>query len=65
MTARLDIFAMKVNADEQRMIVNLAERLQRNRSDAVRFVIREALRALAVTDQECPGQGQEVQPCPN
>lgn len=43
---RFDTFAMKVNADERRMIKRLAERLQRTQSDAVRLVIREALRAL-------------------
>lgn len=63
--ARLNSFRMNVDETERRMIVVLAERLQRTQSDAVRLVIREALRALAVTDQVRPGQRQEVQPCPN
>ncbi len=44
---RGDTFAFKVNADERRMITELAQRLNRTESDAVRVVIREAVRALA------------------
>jgi len=44
--ARYTRFTFLVNSDERRMIVALAERLQRPQSDAIRFVIREAVRAL-------------------
>ncbi len=43
---RGDTFAFKINADERRMITELALRLNRTKSDAVRVVIREAVRVL-------------------
>jgi hypothetical protein len=65
--ARLESFRMKVTTDEKRMIQVLAERLQRNQSDAVRLVIREALRALTADNAKTgeAGQAQEARLCPN
>jgi hypothetical protein len=51
---RGDAFTFKCNADERRMIVILAERLQRKQSDAVRFVIRESVKALQETPTDAP-----------
>jgi hypothetical protein len=42
-------FKFKVGSDERQMIAILAERLQRSQSDAVRLVIREAVRSLEPT----------------
>ena len=44
---RIDTFAMRLNSKERRMLVSLAERLRRTQSDAVRLLIREAVRELA------------------
>jgi len=49
---RLDTFAMRVNAEERRMLLALAKRLQRSQSDVVRLLIREAVRELARAEQE-------------
>ena len=43
---RLDTFAMRVNAEERRMLVALAQRLQRSQGDVVRLLVREATREL-------------------
>ena len=45
--ARQDFFTLRVNQAERRMLENLAERLQRTQSDAVRLLIREAAQQLA------------------
>jgi uncharacterized protein (UPF0261 family) len=62
---RLDFFGMRTNAEERRMIERLAERLQRTRSDAIRFVIRETLRALDSDPAGRSDQEREDCPCPN
>jgi len=43
---RSDIFAMRLNSEERQMLMALAERLRRSQSDAVRLLIREAMREL-------------------
>lgn len=59
---RHDTFTFLCNSDERRMIATLAQRLQRSQSDAVRFVIREAVNSLA-TDAPQPTMPQhEPQP---
>jgi hypothetical protein len=63
--ARLDSFRMKVDESERRMIAILAERLQRSQSDAVRLVVREALRALDADQVRQVHQAQEDCPCQN
>jgi len=45
--ARYDRFTFLINADERRMIALLSERLNRSRSDAIRFVIAQSIKALA------------------
>lgn len=40
-------FAFRVNEDERRAISELASRLQRSQSDAVRYVVTEAVRKLS------------------
>lgn len=45
-----EVFTFRVNSDERRLIAQLAERLQRNQSDAVRLVIREAAVALLTAE---------------
>lgn len=42
-------FAFLVNGDERARIRTLAERLQRSESDAVRLIVREAVRQLDVS----------------
>jgi hypothetical protein len=48
--SRIERFTLRVTASEQTMIGELARRLQRNQSDAVRFLIREALKGLTFTE---------------
>ena len=43
---RLDRFTFLINADERRMIAALAARMNRSQGDAVRTVIRDAVRAM-------------------
>ena len=49
---RLNTFAMRMNSEERRMLVALAERLQRTQSDTVRLLIREAVRELEQVPRE-------------
>jgi hypothetical protein len=44
--ARDERFTFLIDRDERRMITALARRLRRTESDAVRFVVIEAARAL-------------------
>lgn len=37
------LFTIRVNSEERRMISELAAKLQRSQSDAIRFVVSEAL----------------------
>ena len=43
---RTQIFAFRVNAEEQRLIAVLAEKLQRTQSDAIRLIVRETVKGL-------------------
>ena len=45
--ARIARFTFVVNPDERRLIVELAARLQRSQSDAVRLVVLNAARQLS------------------
>jgi len=47
---RVTQFAFRVSKDERQAITDLAARLQRSQSDAVRFVIIEAAKQLAQGD---------------
>ena len=49
---RWETFAMRVNADERQMISELATWLQWSQSDAVRFVVVNAVRELEAQDRE-------------
>lgn len=60
---RANTFTFKVGKDERRMIATLADRLDRSQSDAVRFVIREAVRALE-SDTPTPPATSTAQPQP-
>jgi len=42
------IFGFRVNDDDRRILAALAERLQRTESDALRWLIRNAARELAI-----------------
>jgi len=44
---RWNTFTFRVSIDERQAIANLAERLQRSQSDAVRFIVIEAARQLS------------------
>ena len=44
--SRERIFGFRVNTTESNMFESLAQRLNRSQSDAIRFVIREAVFAL-------------------
>lgn len=44
--ARNERFTFLIDKDERRMITELAQRLRRTESDAVRFVVIEAAQAL-------------------
>jgi len=45
---RLETFTFRVNKNERRIIADLAKRLQRNQSDTVRLIIREAAHSLTL-----------------
>ncbi|MBC8254565.1 MAG: hypothetical protein H8E35_11135 [Ardenticatenia bacterium] len=45
---RLYSFSVRVNLEEQRMLLALAKRLRRTRSDAVRWLVCEAARELGL-----------------
>jgi len=48
--ARYSRFTFLCNLDERQSIIDLAARLQRSQSDAVRFVVIEAVKQLAQAD---------------
>jgi hypothetical protein len=48
---RAGTFAFRVSNNERRAIANLAERLQRSQSDAVRFIVIEAARQLTQAER--------------
>lgn len=43
--ARTDVIAFRVEEDERRLLLSLAVALERNASDTIRFLLREAARA--------------------
>ncbi len=45
-------FAFRVSAEERRMIETLARHLQRSQSDAVRLLIRGAVREIAAKGEK-------------
>jgi len=47
--ARYDTFKLRVNETERQLITVVAQRLDRNESDTVRFLLREKARELGVT----------------
>jgi hypothetical protein len=49
--ARDERFTFLIDRDERRMITALAQRLRRTESDAVRYVVLEAARALETEAQ--------------
>lgn len=59
---RVTQFSFRVNKDERQAIADLAARLQRSQSDAVRFVVIEAAKQLAQanTDSKLSTPAQEV-----
>jgi predicted transcriptional regulator len=52
--ARWDRFTFRVNSQDKQLVALLAERLQRSRSDAIRYVIRQVVNGLinSSIDQE-------------
>jgi small subunit ribosomal protein S20 len=58
MAKRKGRFTFLVNPDERRLIASLARHLQRSESDAVRFVVLEAARALEPVDAPTPASGR-------
>ena len=46
--SRADTFTFRVNRHERQMIAALARRLQRSQSDAIRWLVREAVRELGI-----------------
>ena len=55
---RNDLFTMRVNDAERKMIAALAEHLQRTQSDAVRFIIRGAAHELNAV--ACEGEKRDT-----
>lgn len=49
--SRWDTFTFRVNKDDRQLIAKLAESLQRSQSDAIRFVIRQAMHQAQGTAQ--------------
>ncbi len=54
--ARYERFTFLCNDNEKKIIADLATRLQRSQSDAVRFVVIEAARQLAQHQEQKPAQ---------
>lgn len=50
--ARIDTFTIRVNQDERRMIAALSRRLERSQSDAMRLLLREAVKGLEVPQSD-------------
>jgi hypothetical protein len=51
MMTRLKTFSFRVNSIERRMIKELAKKLQRSQSDAIRFVVVNAARELVAQEE--------------
>ena len=47
---RTETFTFRVRTDERQLIADLARKLQRSRSDVIRWLIREAARELSFED---------------
>ena len=60
--ARYERFTFLCDLNERLAIANLAERLHRSQSDAVRFVVIEAARQLARTQASIPSTFTSVLP---
>jgi hypothetical protein len=45
---RLDTFKLRVNETERRLIAAVAQRLDRNESDAVRLLVKERAREMGI-----------------
>jgi hypothetical protein len=57
---RVTQFAFRVNDNERRAITDLAAKLQRSQSDAVRFVVIEAVKQLT----QPPADLKQCEPMP-
>ena len=51
---RVGTFAFRVSNNERRVIADLATRLQRSQSDAVRFIVIEAAKQLRQSEPVLP-----------
>lgn len=51
---RVKTFTFRATADERRIIAALAEKLQRSRSDAVRWLVLESARELGIEFRTAP-----------
>jgi len=58
---RSDTFTFKINTDERRMIASLADSLNHSQSDSIRFVISQAVKALAADPQPTPAHTAKPQ----
>jgi hypothetical protein len=58
-------FTFLVNGEERAAIKSLAERLQRSESDAVRLVVREAVRELSLPPPTLRLESHEAAPAGN
>lgn len=45
-------FALRVSAEERRIIENLSQKLQRTQSDAIRWSIRKVAREMGMEDRD-------------
>lgn len=61
---RVTQFAFRVSNDERRAIADLAARLQRSQSDAVRFVVVEAAKQLTQADPALVPNGDVITALP-
>ncbi|MBM3131216.1 MAG: hypothetical protein FJ009_21655 [Chloroflexi bacterium] len=60
--ARVKTFTFRATADERRIIAALAEKLQRSQSDAIRWLIRESARELAIEINREQSPAPQTQP---
>jgi hypothetical protein len=50
--ARWDTFTFRINPEERQQIVYLAEKLRRSQSDAIRYVVFQAVRKMKSDEEQ-------------
>lgn len=56
---RLDTFTFRISPEESQLLDRLAEHLERSKSDAMRFILRQTVRELESTEIEQEQQADD------